>query len=190
MNDDLIRAGELLRFFGTEVNELSPEGRKLNGELTALAARLDALAAGMGEPVAEVCPACKGRKVQGSPGAPCYFCKGKGTNPLPLYTAPQAAAPRAEAVAAYPCAKCGTLRTAQEGGKVFTVCDTCWDVAPPADQGREGWKLMPVEPTAEMELAFKRSAGFVDRSGNAFQRRYAALLSAAPIPPSTGESSS
>jgi len=27
----------------------------------------------------------------------------------------------------YPCAKCGATRTEAEGGKVFTVCDKCWD---------------------------------------------------------------
>ena len=27
----------------------------------------------------------------------------------------------------YPCEKCGTLRTAAEGGTIFTVCDECWD---------------------------------------------------------------
>lgn len=27
----------------------------------------------------------------------------------------------------YPCAKCGKLRTKDEGGTTFTVCDTCWD---------------------------------------------------------------
>ena len=27
----------------------------------------------------------------------------------------------------YPCANCGKLRTKDEGGTVFTVCDECWD---------------------------------------------------------------
>jgi len=27
----------------------------------------------------------------------------------------------------YPCADCGKLRTAGEGGTTFTVCDECWD---------------------------------------------------------------
>ena len=27
----------------------------------------------------------------------------------------------------YPCADCGLLRTKEEGGTVFTVCDECWD---------------------------------------------------------------
>ena len=27
----------------------------------------------------------------------------------------------------YPCADCGTMRSKDEGGTVFTVCDTCWD---------------------------------------------------------------
>lgn len=27
----------------------------------------------------------------------------------------------------YPCADCGLLRSEDEGGKIFTVCDICWD---------------------------------------------------------------
>jgi len=27
----------------------------------------------------------------------------------------------------YPCAECGRLRTKDEGGTTFTVCDECWD---------------------------------------------------------------
>jgi hypothetical protein len=27
----------------------------------------------------------------------------------------------------YPCADCGTLRSKNEGGTTFTVCDKCWD---------------------------------------------------------------
>ena len=27
----------------------------------------------------------------------------------------------------YPCADCGILRSEREGGKIFTVCDRCWD---------------------------------------------------------------
>jgi len=27
----------------------------------------------------------------------------------------------------YPCAECGIMRTKDEGGTVFTVCDDCWD---------------------------------------------------------------
>ena len=27
----------------------------------------------------------------------------------------------------YPCVDCGKLRTAGEGGTIFTVCDECWD---------------------------------------------------------------
>ena len=29
----------------------------------------------------------------------------------------------------YPCADCGIMRSKNEGGTVFTVCDTCWDKA-------------------------------------------------------------
>ena len=27
----------------------------------------------------------------------------------------------------YPCEDCGKLRSKDEGGTVFTVCDECWD---------------------------------------------------------------
>ena len=27
----------------------------------------------------------------------------------------------------YPCATCGKMRSKNEGGTVFTVCDECWD---------------------------------------------------------------
>ena len=32
-----------------------------------------------------------------------------------------------EVVEMYPCKDCGKLRTKEEGGKVFTCCDECWD---------------------------------------------------------------
>lgn len=27
----------------------------------------------------------------------------------------------------YPCADCGVLRSQNQGGTVFTLCDECWD---------------------------------------------------------------
>ena len=27
----------------------------------------------------------------------------------------------------YPCEECGKLRSQDEGGTIFTVCDACWD---------------------------------------------------------------
>lgn len=27
----------------------------------------------------------------------------------------------------YPCADCGVMRSKNEGGTTFTVCDDCWD---------------------------------------------------------------
>lgn len=27
----------------------------------------------------------------------------------------------------YPCSDCGKLRSKDEGGTIFTVCDECWD---------------------------------------------------------------
>jgi hypothetical protein len=44
--------------------------------------------------------------------------------------------PEPAALQTYPCAKCGVLRTEAEGGKVFTVCDECWD-EPAAPQGKD-----------------------------------------------------
>jgi hypothetical protein len=37
-------------------------------------------------------------------------------------------APETQAMADhyYPCAKCGKIRTADQGGRIFTVCDECW----------------------------------------------------------------
>ncbi len=35
--------------------------------------------------------------------------------------------PYAKIKTVYPCAKCGTLRTKEEGGTTLTVCDDCWD---------------------------------------------------------------
>ena len=40
---------------------------------------------------------------------------------------------------AYPCASCGVMRSASEGGAVFTVCDACWhDTVPSASATTEG----------------------------------------------------
>ena len=42
----------------------------------------------------------------------------------------------------YPCAECGKLRSKNEGGTVFTVCDECWDKhfknCPVGEQARDG----------------------------------------------------
>ena len=27
----------------------------------------------------------------------------------------------------YPCADCGILRSERQGGRIFTVCDECWE---------------------------------------------------------------
>lgn len=34
----------------------------------------------------------------------------------------------------YPCADCGTLRSEAEGGRIFTVCDACWDKWTPTER--------------------------------------------------------
>jgi len=39
----------------------------------------------------------------------------------------------------YPCDDCGKLRSKDEGGTTFTVCDECWDKRfgkPKPDEGR------------------------------------------------------
>jgi len=36
----------------------------------------------------------------------------------------------------YPCADCGCMRSESQGGKIFTVCDECWDK--PQEQDKEG----------------------------------------------------
>jgi len=33
--------------------------------------------------------------------------------------------------AIYPCDRCGVMRTKEQGGTIFTVCDECWDVLHP-----------------------------------------------------------
>ena len=44
---------------------------------------------------------------------------------------------KAEAKRIYPCADCGTMRSESEGGRVFTVCDGCWDKRRRADANRK-----------------------------------------------------
>ena len=34
----------------------------------------------------------------------------------------------------YPCLVCGKLRSADEGGTTFTVCDECWTKYPPGTE--------------------------------------------------------
>lgn len=36
-------------------------------------------------------------------------------------------AAKAALPALYPCCECGVLRTKDQGGDTFTVCDSCWD---------------------------------------------------------------
>ncbi len=54
----------------------------------------------------------------------------------------QGAAPDDKDARIYPCDRCGKMRSKNEGGTVFTVCDTCWDEGhraheqpPPAPMG-------------------------------------------------------
>ena len=37
----------------------------------------------------------------------------------------------------YPCHECGVLRTKDEGGTTFTVCDNCWDKASVKEEKKE-----------------------------------------------------
>lgn len=48
----------------------------------------------------------------------------------------QATGVEARPGAIYPCSRCGTMRTKEEGGTTFTVCDACWDSVP-AETPRE-----------------------------------------------------
>lgn len=52
----------------------------------------------------------------------------------------------------YPCHKCGKLRTKEEGGTTFTICDECWDKAHP--------KSIDTEDKDAQEKAYER--GFND----------------------------
>ena len=48
--------------------------------------------------------------------------------------------PSPEAI--YPCADCGVMRTKDEGGTTFTVCDKCWDKKhKPSPEARVDWEL-------------------------------------------------
>ncbi len=37
--------------------------------------------------------------------------------------------PKSKSDRVYPCSDCGKLRSKEEGGTTFTVCDECWDKA-------------------------------------------------------------
>lgn len=53
----------------------------------------------------------------------------------------------------YPCDMCGVLRSKNEGGTVFTVCDDCWKIAYPSKPGVSGGGVSsPGEPDAIAEL--------------------------------------
>ena len=56
----------------------------------------------------------------------------------------------------YPCATCGKLRTADEGGTTFTICDECWEKKYP-DKGiiREMEELKDERIKSEKEWADK-----------------------------------
>lgn len=38
----------------------------------------------------------------------------------------------------YPCKRCGTLRSKNEGGTCFTVCDECWDALAALSKATQG----------------------------------------------------
>lgn len=44
---------------------------------------------------------------------------------------PMSAEPRDKDAEIYPCARCGVMRSENQGGRIFTVCDECWDVLHP-----------------------------------------------------------
>lgn len=88
-------------------------------------------------PDAPVCPTCK-----------CWvnsLCSDGFHTPEPM-------------AAENPCARCGVSRTVAEGGKVFTVCDACWETKS---------EPMTAERRAElveaMELAWMAAHGSLHR---------------------------
>jgi hypothetical protein len=67
---------------------------------------------------------------------------------LAALDAPEAPRP----VDQYPCAKCGKTRTADQGGKIFTVCDECWE-APQRGVQETAERLQKIEVAAHDLLA-------------------------------------
>jgi len=55
----------------------------------------------------------------------------------------------------YPCDKCGKLRTADEGGTTFTICDECWKKKYPDKGIREMEELKDERIKSEKEWADK-----------------------------------
>ena len=56
----------------------------------------------------------------------------------------------------YACARCGTLRSAAEGGTVFTLCDACWDSGlPNAESPTDRLKTALRQTTSQLSLYAK-----------------------------------
>ena len=64
------------------------------------------------------CPVCGGGNAPWVGRCPCT-----AAGPPSVTAATAADVPPTK----YPCARCGALRTKEEGGTTFTVCDACWD---------------------------------------------------------------
>ena len=63
------------------------------------------------------------------PARACAACL--GTNPGTMRCLPECQSRREDTAAIYPCSRCGVMRTKDQGGTVFTVCDECWTVLHP-----------------------------------------------------------
>jgi hypothetical protein len=67
------------------------------------------------------------------------------------------------------------------------ACNECWPKVNPAQQGvPEGWKLVPVEPTAAMISAFEH-APCAENYTDAATWAWEAMLDVVPQPPQEGE---
>lgn len=64
-------------------------------------------------------------------GKEVVHCSGKN-EPHNVLRAALAAMPK-EAEKLYPCAGCGLMRNINEGGRIFTICDACWDKPSPPE---------------------------------------------------------
>lgn len=66
----------------------------------------------------------------------------------------------------YPCQDCGKLRTKDEGGTTFTVCDECWDKhykAPPTEKNTPEKKLVGFNRNELVKIAYEVNELFTDR---------------------------
>lgn len=126
-------------------DNLEAENAALRGEVERLGKENEQLNLGWNEMFEWMHAIVKGEKMENgdyphlgvcsrSRNCPTYDCSVCSPKP---YRAMKNSAEQAEAELAaergkveerlYPCADCGKLRTKDEGGTTFTVCDECWD---------------------------------------------------------------